>query len=110
MAEKHSLSPEEYLSEKGGYSKEESSAKADVANPEDPVAPSKEVSSKKQSLSDLFTIFCAGAALISDGYQNSLMTMVRLMSGRSTVISDPSCPNPFRRILTLLLVWLFRRT
>ena len=44
-----------------------------VADPEDPAAPSKDVSSKKQSLSDLFTIFCAGAALISDGYQNSLM-------------------------------------
>jgi len=44
-----------------------------VANPEDPAAPSKEVTSKRQSLSDLFTIFAAGAALISDGYQNSLM-------------------------------------
>lgn len=39
----------------------------------DPDAPSPEVSSKKQSLSDLFTIICAGAALISDGYQNNLM-------------------------------------
>lgn len=86
MAEKHSLSAEEYLSDKGGYSKEQSPAEENVANPEDPAAPSKEVSSKKQSLSDLFTIFCAGAALISDGYQNSLMTMVRLMSGRSMVI------------------------
>jgi uncharacterized membrane protein YciS (DUF1049 family) len=50
-----------------------------VANPADPAAPSKEVSSKKQSLSDLFTIFCAGAALISDGYQNSLMTMTNVV-------------------------------
>jgi hypothetical protein len=50
--------------------------KDNVPNPEDPEAPSKEVSSKKQSLSDLFTIFCAGFALISDGYQNSLMWVV----------------------------------
>jgi len=39
----------------------------------DPAAPSKEVSSRRQRLSDLFTIFCAGFALISDGYQNNLM-------------------------------------
>lgn len=50
-----------------------------VADPADPAAPSKEVSSKRQSLSDLFTIFCAGAALISDGYQNSLMTMTNVV-------------------------------
>jgi hypothetical protein len=31
------------------------------------------VSKKKQSMSDIFTIICAGFALISDGYQNSLM-------------------------------------
>lgn len=73
MAEKYSTEKEEYLSDKGGFSKEESPANRNVANPEDPAAPSKEVSSKKQSLSDLFTIFCAGAALVSDGYQNSLM-------------------------------------
>ena len=40
---------------------------------EDPAAPSAQVSSKRQSLSDVFTIFCAGFALISDGYQNNLM-------------------------------------
>ncbi|KAJ5132272.1 Glycerophosphoinositol permease 1 [Penicillium atrosanguineum] len=34
-----------------------------------------EVSRKRQSLSDLFTIFASGFALISDGYQNNLMTM-----------------------------------
>jgi len=51
----------------------------DVPDPNDPAAPSKEVSSKRQSLSDLFTIFCAGAALISDGYQNSLMTMTNVV-------------------------------
>ncbi|CAK7214505.1 Plasma membrane permease, mediates uptake of glycerophosphoinositol and glycerophosphocholine [Sporothrix bragantina] len=37
------------------------------------------VSAKKQSLSDLFTIICAGAALISDGYQNNLMTMTNVV-------------------------------
>lgn len=50
-----------------------------VTNPDDPAAPSKDVSSKRQSLSDLFTIFCAGFALISDGYQNSLMTMTNVV-------------------------------
>ncbi|KIH89881.1 metabolite transport protein GIT1 [Sporothrix brasiliensis 5110] len=37
------------------------------------------VSEKKQSMSDLFTIICAGAALISDGYQNNLMTMCNVL-------------------------------
>lgn len=45
----------------------------------DPQAPSATVSSKRQSISDLFTIFAAGAALISDGYQNSLMTMTNVL-------------------------------
>lgn len=44
-----------------------------VRDSPDPAAPSKEVSSTRQRLSDLFTIFCAGFALISDGYQNNLM-------------------------------------
>ncbi|UNI20521.1 Plasma membrane permease, mediates uptake of glycerophosphoinositol and glycerophosphocholine [Purpureocillium takamizusanense] len=35
--------------------------------------------SKKQSLSDIFTIICAGFALISDGYQNNLMTMTNVL-------------------------------
>lgn len=39
----------------------------------DPNAPSREVSSARQRMSDLFTIFCSGFALISDGYQNNLM-------------------------------------
>ena len=60
-------------------SEEDENNLANVPNPVDPAAPSKEVSSKKQSLSDLFTIFCAGAALISDGYQNSLMTMTNVV-------------------------------
>ena len=46
---------------------------------DDPAAPSREVSSRKQRFSDLFTIFCAGFALISDGYQNSLMTMTNVV-------------------------------
>jgi len=50
-----------------------------VPDPSDPAAPSTEVSSKRQSMSDIFTIICAGAALISDGYQNSLMTMTNVL-------------------------------
>ncbi|CAG8908503.1 unnamed protein product [Penicillium egyptiacum] len=34
---------------------------------------------KRQSLSDLFTIFASGFALISDGYQNNLMTMTNVL-------------------------------
>ncbi|RYC56466.1 hypothetical protein CHU98_g9745 [Xylaria longipes] len=51
----------------------------DVANLDDPEAPSAEVSSKTQRMSDLFTIFCAGFALISDGYQNNLMTATNVV-------------------------------
>ncbi|MCJ1282393.1 Plasma membrane permease, mediates uptake of glycerophosphoinositol and glycerophosphocholine [Xylographa opegraphella] len=50
-----------------------------VAVPGDPAAPSGQVSSRRQRLSDLFTIFCAGFALISDGYQNNLMTMTNVL-------------------------------
>ena len=46
---------------------------------DDPAAPSQVVSSRKQRISDLFTIFCAGCALISDGYANSLMTLVNVI-------------------------------
>jgi hypothetical protein len=45
---------------------------------DDPAAPSQKISSSRQRFSDLFTIFCAGFALISDGYQNSLMTMTNV--------------------------------
>ena len=58
------------------HEKEVSPVSHAVPDASDPAAPFAEVSSKRQSMSDLFTIFCAGAALISDGYQNSLMTMV----------------------------------
>ncbi|KAI4123460.1 MAG: hypothetical protein LQ347_006151, partial [Umbilicaria vellea] len=50
-----------------------------VMVPDDPAAPSKQVSGQRQSLSDIFTIFCAGFALISDGYQNNLMTMTNVL-------------------------------
>lgn len=46
---------------------------------DDPSAPSQTVSSRKQRLSDLFTILCAGCALISDGYANSLMTLINVV-------------------------------
>ncbi|KAL2216608.1 major facilitator superfamily domain-containing protein [Thermoascus aurantiacus ATCC 26904] len=48
-----------------------------VAAPD--AGPSAEVSRKRQSLSDLFTIFASGFALISDGYQNNLMTMTNVL-------------------------------
>ena len=41
--------------------------------------PSSEVTKKRQSLSDIFTIICAGFALVSDGYQNNLMTMTNVV-------------------------------
>ncbi|KAI0533280.1 hypothetical protein GGR58DRAFT_123604 [Xylaria digitata] len=50
-----------------------------VANLDDPELPSAEVSTKRQRMSDLFTIFCAGFALISDGYQNNLMTATNVV-------------------------------
>ena len=46
---------------------------------DDPDAPSREVSSTRQRVSDLWTILCAGCALISDGYANSLMTLVNVV-------------------------------
>ena len=45
----------------------------------DPTAPSHAISSGKQRISDLFTILCAGCALISDGYANSLMTLINVV-------------------------------
>ncbi|KAI5240374.1 MFS general substrate transporter [Aureobasidium subglaciale] len=38
-----------------------------------------ETRTTRQKISDLFTIFAAGAALISDGYQNNLMTMTNVV-------------------------------
>ena len=46
---------------------------------DDPSAPSQKVSSTRQRISDLWTILCAGCALISDGYANSLMTMINVV-------------------------------
>jgi MFS family permease len=40
---------------------------------------SKKVTDTRQRISDIFTIICAGAALISDGYQNNLMTMSNVL-------------------------------
>ncbi|MCJ1412142.1 Plasma membrane permease, mediates uptake of glycerophosphoinositol and glycerophosphocholine [Ptychographa xylographoides] len=44
-----------------------------IAVPEDPEAPSKVVSSARQRMSDMFTIFCAGFALISDGTMTNVL-------------------------------------
>ncbi|KAL1985658.1 hypothetical protein VTN96DRAFT_7525 [Rasamsonia emersonii] len=49
---------------------------------DDDAGPSGTVSKSRQSLSDLFTIFAAGFALISDGYQNNLMTMTNVLFGK----------------------------
>lgn len=46
---------------------------------DDPTAPSQAVSSRRQRMSDLFTILCSGCALISDGYANSLMTLINVI-------------------------------
>ncbi|KAI1434102.1 putative metabolite transport protein [Xylaria sp. CBS 124048] len=54
----------------------------DVVDLDDPEIISDPVSAKKQSLSDLFTIFCAGFALISDGYQNNLMSATNVVLTR----------------------------
>ena len=57
-----------------------------VAVPEDPAAPSKEVSSKRQSLSDIFTIVCLATPRILSGNR---------LSGKS-----------LSRICPLVLLWL----
>ena len=55
-------------------------AAGSIAVPEDdPAAPSQQVSSTRQRMSDLWTILCAGCALISDGYANSLMTLINVV-------------------------------
>ncbi|KAF7554771.1 hypothetical protein G7Z17_g2653 [Cylindrodendrum hubeiense] len=50
----------------------------EVSTPSDPESLPTEMSTR-QKISDLFTIMCAGAALISDGYQNNLMTMSNVL-------------------------------
>lgn len=65
------------IREEGGRKVVQASSVDVPAN--DPAAPSKEISSKKQKFSDIFTIFAAGFALIADGYQNSLMTMINVV-------------------------------
>jgi MFS family permease len=50
-----------------------------VVNSAQLAAQSKEVSRARQRISDIFTIICAGFALISDGYQNNLMTMTNVV-------------------------------
>lgn len=46
---------------------------------DDPDAPSEYVGSHRQRISDLWTILCSGCALISDGYANSLMTLINVV-------------------------------
>ncbi|KAI2621376.1 putative glycerophosphoinositol permease [Xylaria nigripes] len=47
---------------------------SNVVSVGDPEAATAVGPTSKERLSDIFTIFCAGCALVSDGYQNSLMT------------------------------------
>ena len=54
-------------------------AGSDSAPEDDPTAPSQAVSSTRQRTSDLWTILCSGCALISDGYANSLMTLINVV-------------------------------
>ena len=68
----------------------------------DPQAPSTAVSSKRQRISDLWTIFCAGFALISDGYQNSLMTMINVVL--ETEYADQYTSTVATRVSNALLV------
>jgi hypothetical protein len=44
-------------------------------NPDDPEAPSAEVSSKRQRISDFVTIIAAGAGLASDGYVTTVLSV-----------------------------------
>ena len=53
-----------------------------ASDPNEPaLADAGAVPSRKQRISDLFTILCAGCALISDGYANSLMTLINVVLG-----------------------------
>ncbi|KDQ10576.1 hypothetical protein BOTBODRAFT_490216 [Botryobasidium botryosum FD-172 SS1] len=54
----------------------------DVAPPAAPNLPQVEGQSRREILSAYFTILCAGFALISDGYQNNLMTMTNVVFQR----------------------------
>lgn len=58
--------------------------------------------SRRQRLSDFFTIVCAGAALISDGYQNNLMTMSNVLFKKE--YPDQYTPIVSTRVSNALLV------
>lgn len=85
---------------------------------DDPAAPSHAVSSTRQRISDLFTILCAGCALISDGYANSLMTMINVVlyaqypvqytSAVSTRVSNALLVGEICGQITIGYVKLFR--
>ena len=54
-------------------------AGSESAPEDDPTAPSRALGSKRQRISDLWTILCAGCALISDGYANSFITLINVV-------------------------------
>lgn len=69
---------------------------------DDPGAPSYAVSSMRQRTSDLWTILCAGCALISDGYANSLMTLINVVLRKQYAAQYKS--NVSTRVSNALLV------
>lgn len=69
---------------------------------DDPSAPSFAVSSTRQRASDLWTILCAGCALISDGYANSLMTLINVVLRKQYTAQYKS--NVSTRVSNALLV------
>ena len=70
---------EEQVYEKGADLNRDESPESELPVTTVRTAPSSSVSVKRQSVSDIFTIICAGFALISDGYQNNLMTMTNVV-------------------------------
>ena len=70
---------EEQVYEKGADLNRDESPESELPVTTGRTAPSSEVTVKRQSVSDIFTIICAGFALISDGYQNNLMTMTNVV-------------------------------
>ncbi|ODA82634.1 hypothetical protein RJ55_01142 [Drechmeria coniospora] len=57
---------------------------------------------KRESLSAVFTIFCSGFALVSDGYQNHLMTMINVLFRRE--YRDEYTSSVSTRVSNALLV------
>ena len=70
---------DQFIGGEGANGHDRRKANPDSVNSGEFDGPSSSVPSRKQRLSDLFTILCAGCALISDGYANSLMTLINVV-------------------------------